>query len=118
MVTFNLPVNGLQNGGTPTAPQPDGMALVDPTGHVVEFISYEGTMTATNGDAAGMTSTDVGVAEDGSQSGTSIARVGQGVDAGDFTWILTPSNGATPGQVNTARPSSRHRPASISPTPR
>jgi hypothetical protein len=101
VATFNLPVNGLQNGGTATAPQSDGIALVDPQGHVVEFISYEGTLTPTNGDAAGMTSTDVGVFEDGLSTGTSIARVGPGVDASDFSWRLTPTNGATPGAVNT-----------------
>ena len=49
--------DGLQNG------ERDGVALVDPTGHVVEFLSYEGTLTAAAGPAAGMTSTDVGVAQ-------------------------------------------------------
>ncbi|HEX8298075.1 MAG TPA: endonuclease, partial [Rubricoccaceae bacterium] len=48
----------LQNG-------PDGVALVAPDGRVVEFISYEGTVRATEGPAAGTTSVDVGVAESG-----------------------------------------------------
>src|SRR3954466_13014174 len=51
--------NGIQNGS------PDGMALVDNTGAVVEFLSYEGTFAATNGPANGMLSTDIGVAEAG-----------------------------------------------------
>ena len=45
---------GLQNG------DPDGIALVDAFGRVIQFISYDGTMTATTGPAAGMTSTDIG----------------------------------------------------------
>lgn len=65
---WDLPANGLQNGA------PDGVALVN-NGGVVEFISYEGTMTATNGTASGMTSTDIGVAESGGDdAGLSLQR--------------------------------------------
>ena len=39
----NLPTNGIQNGG------PDGMALIDDLGTVVQFLSYEGSFTATDG---------------------------------------------------------------------
>lgn len=43
----------------------DALALVDDTGAVVQFISYWGnTVTAVEGPAAGMTSTDVGTASD------------------------------------------------------
>ncbi len=49
-------INGAQNG-------PDGFALVDPDGNVLEFISYEGVFVATSGPATGITSTDVGVVE-------------------------------------------------------
>ncbi|MDX1929827.1 MAG: choice-of-anchor I family protein [Pirellulaceae bacterium] len=56
-VDFQLPVDGLQNGA------PDGVALVNNLGVVVEFLSYEGSFAATNGPANGMTSTDIGVAE-------------------------------------------------------
>ncbi|MGB5593826.1 MAG: hypothetical protein WBM62_07320 [Crocosphaera sp.] len=59
-VTINLPTNGLQNGS------PDGIALVDDTGNVVQFISYEGSFTAVDGPAAGLTSTDIGVSESSS----------------------------------------------------
>lgn len=51
------PPNGIQNGN------PDGIALVDPSGTVVEFLSYGGTFTAASGAAAGMTSVDIGVTE-------------------------------------------------------
>ncbi len=47
----------------------DALALVDDTGAVVQFISYWGnTVTAVEGPAAGMTSTDVGTASDGGSS--------------------------------------------------
>lgn len=58
---------GIQNGA------PDGIALVNAAGAVCEFISYEGTLTATSGPALGMTSTDIGVAEGSATPiGTSI----------------------------------------------
>jgi 5'-nucleotidase len=48
---------GIQNGS------PDGVALVDATGAVSEFLTYEGTFAATNGPAAGTSGVDIGVAE-------------------------------------------------------
>ncbi len=60
VVVVNYPVNGLQNGS------PDGLALVSPTG-VVQFLSYEGTFAAVGGPADGLTSTDIGVSEAGSE---------------------------------------------------
>lgn len=53
---WSLPANGLQNGA------PDGIALSN-GGAVIEFLSYEGQMTAVGGAADGLTSTDIGVAE-------------------------------------------------------
>lgn len=65
---FDLPANGLQNG-------PDGIALVNGS-EVVEFLSYEGVLTAADGPALGMSSTDIGVAEDGSTLvGDSLQRL-------------------------------------------
>ncbi|MBS0123251.1 ExeM/NucH family extracellular endonuclease [Thetidibacter halocola] len=55
---FNLPSNGLQNGA------PDGIALSN-AGTLIEFLSYEGPMTAVGGAADGVTATDIGVAEAG-----------------------------------------------------
>ncbi|HEU4699178.1 MAG TPA: DNA/RNA non-specific endonuclease [Gemmatimonadales bacterium] len=73
VVVVNYPVNGIQNGA------PDGMALVDATGQVVEFLSYEGTFAATNDLASGMTSTDIGVSENGSgPASESLQRNGFG----------------------------------------
>ncbi|RLS71631.1 MAG: hypothetical protein DWI00_13105, partial [Planctomycetota bacterium] len=56
-VDFQLPANGLQNG------DPDGLALVNNLGVVVEFLSYDGVFTATAGPANGMTSSNIGVSE-------------------------------------------------------
>ena len=65
-------VSGIQNGS------PDGVALSQ-NGSVIEFLSYEGSFTATNGSAAGTMSTDIGVAETGSEvAGLSLQRVGDG----------------------------------------
>ncbi|HTV69597.1 MAG TPA: ExeM/NucH family extracellular endonuclease [Rhizobiaceae bacterium] len=82
-----LDTTGIQNGA------PDGLALVD-GGEVIEFLSYEGTLTASNGPAAGMTSTDIGVLQAGSDpAGLSLQRSDDGT-----TWD-TPRE-ETPGAAN------------------
>lgn len=74
VVVLNYPVNGIQNG------DPDGLALVDAGGTVIEFLSYEGIFAATNGPAVGMTSTDIGVREAGTEAlGLSLQRNGSNV---------------------------------------
>ncbi|MET0763983.1 MAG: ExeM/NucH family extracellular endonuclease [Blastococcus sp.] len=61
--------DGIQNGA------PDGLALVRPDGSVAEFVSYEGAFAATAGPAAGMTSTDIGVSQSGSEAvGLTLSR--------------------------------------------
>ncbi|WP_246171468.1 Ig-like domain-containing protein [Sphingobium limneticum] len=97
-IRIAYPANGIQNGGSGPSGEPDGVALVDAQGNVVQFLSWEGSFTAANGPAAGMTSTNVGVYEDGTQNGTSIGLVGTGTGAADFQWALI--NGATAGGVN------------------
>ena len=73
------PSNGIQNGA------PDAIALVDGAGGVVEFISYEGTLTAADGPAAGITSTDIGVDQGSSTPlGASLERTG--IIPGSYTW--------------------------------
>ncbi|AFL75629.1 ExeM/NucH family extracellular endonuclease [Thiocystis violascens] len=86
--TMVVSTSGLQNGS------PDGMALVDADGNVVEFLSYEGMFTANGGPAAGMTSTDVGVLE------LSDTPVGQSLQLINGVW--TDPAAASKGQVNTA----------------
>lgn len=93
--SVTTPVNGLQNG------ESDGIALVDPYGRVVQFLSYEGTLTAVNGPAAGMTSTDIGVFQTQAPVGTSLSLTGTGSSYADFTWgfnIAGTSGGANTGQ--------------------
>ena len=73
VVVQTYPANGIQNG------DPDAIALVDASATVVEFLSYEGTFAATNGPAAGMTSTSIGVREAGTEAvGLSLQRKGDG----------------------------------------
>jgi hypothetical protein len=87
----------IQNGS------PDGLALIDPQGAVIEFISYEGVMLASGGPADGMTSTDVGVSEISSTPvGFSLQLTGTGSEQADFTWMSpgaetggVPNNGQT-----------------------
>jgi hypothetical protein len=87
----------IQNGA------PDGWALSNNvTGAVLEFNSYEGSMTATAGAAIGLTSTDIGVSEGGGTAvGDSLQLTGAGTAPGDFTWA-GPS-AATKGTVNTGQ---------------
>lgn len=74
-------IAGIQNGS------PDGLALVDDGGNVIQFLSYEGSFTATNGPANGMTSTDIGVSEPtSSNANNSLQLIGFGDCYEDFTW--------------------------------
>ncbi len=89
---------GIQNGA------PDGLALVSggsvvSSGGVVQFLSYEGTFTATNGPASGLLSTDIGVSENGSGPvGASLGLIGNGDTYNDFTWTTFADD--SPGAVN------------------
>jgi hypothetical protein len=72
----------IQNGS------PDGFAL-SYLGSVIigQFLSYEGPLTATDGPANGLTSTDVLVFEDGTTPvGYSLQLGGTGTQYSDFTW--------------------------------
>lgn len=91
--TVSAPAVGIQNGA------PDGIALVDASGHVVQFLSYEGSFLATNGPAAGLTSTDIGVAEEPAVAvGQSLQLKGTGSSAADFVW--TAATASSFGGVN------------------
>jgi len=78
--TVFFPISGLQNGA------PDGIAL-DSDGNLIQFLSYEGVFTASNGVASGVTSTDIGVAETGTTlDGESLQLTGSGTTYENFTW--------------------------------
>jgi VCBS repeat-containing protein len=100
-ISVAYPSNGIQNGGAGANGEPDGIALVDAQGNVVQFLSYEGTFTAADGPAAGLTSVNVGsgVFEDGAHAGTSIGLIGTGTTFADFHYGLI--TGATAGGINT-----------------
>ena len=79
------PIDGLQNGS------PDGIALVAPGGEVRQFLSYEGTLTAEDGPAAGRRSQDLGVQE------TASDAPGRSLQLVSGSWTVAP---ATPGRPN------------------
>ena len=80
-LAFNYPANAIQNGN------PDGIALVDPTNVVVQFLSYEGSFLAVGGAADGLVSVDVGVNEvSTTPAGESLQLSGVGTTLGDFAW--------------------------------
>ena len=84
---------GIQNGS------PDGLALIDASSNVVQFLSYEGSFTAVGGLANGLMSVDIGVAEFfNTPVGDSLQLIGSGTDSNDFTWAAAMGN--TFGSVN------------------
>ena len=86
----------LQNGPA------DALALVDPSGAVVEFLSWEGVLTPGEGPALGMGSTDIGQSESSSTAlGDSLQRVGTGGAGADFSWAAPAAH--TRAAVNTGQ---------------
>lgn len=79
--TAVVTATGMQNGA------PDGLALVNASGAVVQFLSYEGTFTATDGPASGMASTQVTQAElSTTPVGYSLQLSGSGSQYADYAW--------------------------------
>jgi DNA/RNA endonuclease G (NUC1) len=64
--------DGIQNGA------PDGFALIDANDQVVEFLSYEGTMTVIGPSGQPITSTDLGVSQSSTPVGQSLQRTASG----------------------------------------
>ncbi len=90
------PISGIQNGA------PDGVALVDNMGMLIQFLSYEGDFAAVGGPADGVTSIDIGVFEPGSTPvGQSLQLSGTGSDYADFVWNAPAAE--TPGACNTGQ---------------
>ncbi|MEL7155470.1 MAG: ExeM/NucH family extracellular endonuclease [Actinomycetota bacterium] len=87
---------GIQNGS------PDGVALVDDAGVVIEFLSYEGSFDAVGGPADGLSSTDIGVSE------PSSTPVGQSLQLIDGTWVGPVAE--SPGVVNSGSTSGSGQP--------
>jgi hypothetical protein len=92
----NFPVSPIQNGA------PDGLALVKLPNTLIQFLSYEGSFTANSGPAAGVTSTDIGVLESGTNAvGTSLQLTGSGQTAAAFNWVGPIA--ASSGSLNTGQ---------------
>ncbi|RLD81699.1 MAG: hypothetical protein DRJ15_03760 [Bacteroidetes bacterium] len=90
---FNYTTDGgIQNGSA------DGMGLSYNGTHIAgQLLSYEGTLTATEGAANGLTSVDVGVSEPSSTPlGVSLQLNGNGTVYSSFTWggPITSTEGA------------------------
>ena len=76
---YNVPVAGLQNGL-------EGIAL-GYNGNLLQFLSYEGVLTGVGDIADGVTSTDIGVSENGTDPiGNSLQLSGTGGQYSDFMW--------------------------------
>ncbi|WP_226924468.1 ExeM/NucH family extracellular endonuclease [Georgenia satyanarayanai] len=105
VVVEEYPTDGIQNGS------PDGVALVDPEGTVVEFLSYEGVMTAADGPAAGTASTDIGVAQ------TNTTPVGESLQRIDGVWTgpLASSFGAVNSAAEDPDPDPDLEPGPVTP---
>jgi DNA/RNA endonuclease G (NUC1) len=71
VVTY--PQDGLQNGS------PDGIALLNASGEVLDFVSYEGPLTASSGPAAGLTASDILASQTNAPAGTSLQRLSTGI---------------------------------------
>jgi predicted extracellular nuclease len=96
--TVSVAITGIQNGNT-LGTEPDGIALVNAGGTVVQFLSYEGVFTASGGPAGGMTSTNIGIFQASTEAaGSSLHLVGTGDEYADFTWAATTDD--SPGAVN------------------
>jgi hypothetical protein len=84
-------ISGIQNGA------PDGVALVQGGTSVIEFLSYEGTFTASNGLAQGYESVDPGVAQ--ADEWLSIQHNGVEVPPAGYEDVWA-KNMLTPGTMN------------------
>ena len=94
---YSKAIDGIQNGA------PDGFALAD-GGTLVEFLSYEGSFTATDGPASGVTSTDIGVSETSSTAvGESLQRVGTCTTNCPTGLPWDGPKNETPGDINDAQ---------------
>jgi predicted extracellular nuclease len=93
----SVSTTAIQNGS------PDGIALVNAGGTVIQFLSYEGVFTAAEGPAATLESVDIGQRESNSTTavGHSMQLSGIGTEYADFTWEAP--SAATSGLINTGQ---------------
>ena len=71
----------------------EAIALVDDNNVLLQFLSYEGVVTGVEGPATGITSTDIGVSENGNTAlGSSLQLKGSGESFNDFNWQVGTSS--------------------------
>ena len=88
-------ISGIQNGPN------DGIALAYEK-EAFQFISYEGVVTALDGDAENTTSENISVSQNNSTPvGGSLGLEGSGTNYSDFNWQIFAT--ATPGQPNSTQ---------------
>ncbi len=80
--TLSIQFDSIQNG------PPDGVALVEKSGSLVQFLSYEGAFIADGGAADGQMSSDIGVSESqATPVAFSLQLGGVGASYEDFAWV-------------------------------
>ncbi|MEQ8821087.1 MAG: endonuclease [Sumerlaeia bacterium] len=84
---------GIQNG------DPDGLALVDDSNTLIQFLSYDGSFVAASGIAAGLTSENIGGEPTTTPIGESLQLTGTGSVYEDFTWAASTATN-TAGALN------------------
>ena len=94
---FHKMISGLQN-------DVEGFAVVAGAS-VLHFVSYEGSFTATDGPALGMTSEDIGIHQNGSDADgqSSLGLSGTGGNAADFGWAKFDGIAHSPGAPNSGQ---------------
>lgn len=97
--TLQVATPGLQNGDS----APDGIALVDIHGGLLQFLSYEGSFAAGEGAANGITSVDILVEDAGLPADQSLQLVGTGNCPEDFAWVIGAIGSESFGNINDAQ---------------
>ena len=80
-----IKVPGIQNGASNNIG--DGIAIVNSTNQVMQFLSYEGAFEAKNGAALGMFSRNISLNQNSSAKGKSLQLSSTSNNYDDFEWI-------------------------------
>jgi hypothetical protein len=84
-----LKVSGIQNGAANSIG--DGIAIVNSSNQVMQFLSYEGAFEANNGAALGMLSHNISMSQISSPKGKSLQLTTTGNTYDEFTWVIEDS---------------------------
>jgi hypothetical protein len=84
-----LKVSGIQNGAANSIG--DGIAIVNSSNQVMQFLSYEGAFEANNGAALGMLSHNISMSQISAPKGKSLQLTTTGNTYDEFTWVIEDS---------------------------